>query len=651
MKKYQKLFLLSGAVLGLFASHSTVHATETPESEVKILGPTNRASNVDVTVNDRTASISYTRSQAQEPHRILHAVWSDENGQDDIKWYEAPSTTTTNTDIDLSNHPGYGTFHVHTYIDLYGKLIGLNGTTFTLDKPAVNVTSNILGKTAQIHFNRNKDQINSNILHAVWSDENGQDDIKWYNAEQDITEFELSNHKGYGTYHIHTYENKDGKMIGLNGTTFNLEKPNPTVETSFPQTGIMEITVKNVPDTMHRIVLPTWSDKKGQDDLQWYEASKNPDGSYSARVELRKHNYDTGTYNIHLYGESYVKSDLTGLSGTTVQIDSGKLPSEEEQKPLFTVENINPKQGTYTVKIAETALSKPIKSVQVPIWSTSNQSNLKWYKATPNGDGTFSATFDIRNHQAFSGTYNNHVYVTYNDGSEHNYAADAVSMSTDQIQAKVAVRKTEANRYEVTVTDAYGDGDIVLPTWSEVNGQDDIKWYTANKVGNGTYKFTVDTQNHKGSGLFNTHVYRRKAGQLTGLTGTSYQVEKSSVQSANIQPNYAAANATTYPVGQCTWGAKALAPWAGNYWGNGGQWAASARRAGFRTGSTPEVGAIACWDDGGYGHVGVVTHVESNTRIQIQESNYLGKQYISNFRGWFDPTASYWGRLTYIYPK
>ena len=128
MKKYQKLFLLSGAVLGLFASHSTVHATETPESEVKILGPTDRASNVDVTVNDRTASISYTRSQAQEPHRILHAVWSDENGQDDIKWYEAPSTTTTNTDIDLSNHPGYGTLHVHTKIDLYGKLVGRNKT-------------------------------------------------------------------------------------------------------------------------------------------------------------------------------------------------------------------------------------------------------------------------------------------------------------------------------------------------------------------------------------------------------------------------------------------------------------------------------------------------------------------------------------------
>ena len=649
MKKYQKLFLLSGAVLGLFASHSTVHATETPESEVKILYPTDRASNVDVTVNDRTASISYTRSQAQEPYLIAHAVWSEENGQDDLKWYDTPQTPIT--DIDLSNHPGYGTFHVHTYIRIGERLVALNATTFHVDKPASKTNASVSGGTGRISFSRNKDQTHSKIVHAVWSEEKGSDDLQWYDAGEESTEFNLSKHRGYGRYFVDTYENVNGKMIFQSGTTFHLENPKPIIETSFPQTGIMDITVKNVPDTMHRIVLPTWSDKKGQDDLQWYEASKNSDGSYSARVELRKHNYDTGTYNIHLYGQSYVQPESTGITGTTVQVDSGKLPSDEEQKPLFTVENINPKQGTYTVKTTETSLSKPIQSVRVPIWSTSNQSNLKWYAATPNGDGSFSASFDIRNHQALSGTYNNHVYVTYKDGSERSYAADSVSRSTDQIQAKVAVKKTEANRYEVTVTDAYGDGDIILPTWSEVNGQDDIKWYTANKVGNGIYKFTVDTQNHKGSGLFNTHVYRRKAGQLTGLTGTSYQVEKSIVQSANIQPNYAAANATTYPVGQCTWGAKALAPWAGNYWGNGGQWAASARRAGFRTGSTPEVGAIACWDDGGYGHVGVVTHVESNTRIQIQESNYLGKQYISNFRGWFDPTASYWGRLTYIYPK
>ena len=109
-------------------------------------------------------------------------------------------------------------------------------------------------------------------------------------------------------------------------------------------------------------------------------------------------------------------------------------------------------------------------------------------------------------------------------------------------------------------------------------------------------------------------------------------------------------DASTYPVGQCTWGVKTLAPWAGNYWGNGGQWAASAAAAGFRVGSQPQVGAIACWTDGGYGHVAVVTAVQSSTSIQVSEANYLGQQSIGNYRGWFDPTTAQ-GTVSYIYPN
>ena len=117
------------------------------------------------------------------------------------------------------------------------------------------------------------------------------------------------------------------------------------------------------------------------------------------------------------------------------------------------------------------------------------------------------------------------------------------------------------------------------------------------------------------------------------------------------RPTYSS-NASSYPVGQCTWGAKTLAPWAGDYWGNGGQWATSAAAAGFRTGSTPQVGAIASWDDGGYGHVAVVTAVESSTRIQVSECNYdgSGTQPSGNYRGWFNPTASR-GTVRYIYPN
>ena len=122
------------------------------------------------------------------------------------------------------------------------------------------------------------------------------------------------------------------------------------------------------------------------------------------------------------------------------------------------------------------------------------------------------------------------------------------------------------------------------------------------------------------------------------------------VSHSTSRPTYNS-SASTYPVGQCTWGAKTLAPWAGDYWGNGAQWAASAAAAGFRTGSTPQVGAIISWNDGGYGHVAVVTAVESPTRIQVSEANYAGHKAIGNYRGWFNPAAAGQGSFTYIYPN
>ena len=139
--------------------------------------------------------------------------------------------------------------------------------------------------------------------------------------------------------------------------------------------------------------------------------------------------------------------------------------------------------------------------------------------------------------------------------------------------------------------------------------------------------------------------------QATVATPTAPAVQTQTVATpaATSRPTYSS-SASSYPVGECTWGAKVLAPWAGDYWGNGAQWAASAAAAGFRTGSQPQVGAIACWNDGGYGHVAVVTAVQSTTSIQVSESNYLGIRSIGNYRGWFNPVNAQ-GSLTYIYPN
>ncbi|WP_394404990.1 CHAP domain-containing protein [Streptococcus sp. 20-1249] len=107
----------------------------------------------------------------------------------------------------------------------------------------------------------------------------------------------------------------------------------------------------------------------------------------------------------------------------------------------------------------------------------------------------------------------------------------------------------------------------------------------------------------------------------------------------------------TYAVGQCTWGAKELAPWVGNNWGNANDWAVSAAAAGFKVGETPKLGAVMVWSDGAYGHVAVVTEVAADGMIQVEEANYAGNPAIGNYRGVFDPsTESSSAVVSYIYP-
>lgn len=139
--------------------------------------------------------------------------------------------------------------------------------------------------------------------------------------------------------------------------------------------------------------------------------------------------------------------------------------------------------------------------------------------------------------------------------------------------------------------------------------------------------------------------------QSTTVSTSSNSSSSSSSSSSSAASNNARYNASSYPVGECTWGVKSQLSWVGPYWGNANQWVASARAEGFSVGTTPQVGAVAVWVGGAYGHVAVVTAVESSTNIQVSESNYLGRRYIGNHRGWFNPTTTSEGTVYYIYPS
>nr|WP_239472545.1 GBS Bsp-like repeat-containing protein [Streptococcus alactolyticus] len=52
----------------------------------------------------------------------MFAVWSDKNGQDDIKWYDASVSQAVATGlINVANHSGTGTYHLHATSLIMGK--------------------------------------------------------------------------------------------------------------------------------------------------------------------------------------------------------------------------------------------------------------------------------------------------------------------------------------------------------------------------------------------------------------------------------------------------------------------------------------------------------------------------------------------------
>ena len=139
--------------------------------------------------------------------------------------------------------------------------------------------------------------------------------------------------------------------------------------------------------------------------------------------------------------------------------------------------------------------------------------------------------------------------------------------------------------------------------------------------------------------------------QTTTVSTPSNSSSSSPSSSSSAASNNARYDAKSYYVGECTWGVKSQVSWVGPYWGNANQWVASARAEGFSVGTTPQVGAVAVWVGGVYGHVALVTAVESSTNIQVSESNYMGRRYIGNHRGWFNPTTTSEGTVYYIYPS
>lgn len=187
-----------------------------------------------------------------------------------------------------------------------------------------------------------------------------------------------------------------------------------SIQNHNPEKGSFDIIVSNVYHAkgIQAVVIPTWSDADGQDDLKWYEATRQADGSYKQTVTISDHKNVTGLYHAHLYYRQH-DGTMVGAGGTKTEVAPAQKTSGN-----ITIQNNNTTTGTFDIIISNVYNSKGIKAVVLPTWSDADgQDDIKWYEATRQSDGTYKQTVKASDHKNSTGLYHAHLYYRQDDGS------------------------------------------------------------------------------------------------------------------------------------------------------------------------------------------------------------------------------------------
>uniref|UniRef100_UPI0028D6085B GBS Bsp-like repeat-containing protein n=1 Tax=uncultured Streptococcus sp. TaxID=83427 RepID=UPI0028D6085B len=200
---------------------------------------------------------------------------------------------------------------------------------------------------------------------------------------------------------------------------------NLIIQNNNKDTGTFDVVIKDVysPKGVRTVQVPTWSDKDGQDDIRWYEATRQANGDYKVSVKASDHKNSTGKYHVHLY---YIQNDGTrvGVGGTTTDLEFRNAKTKIQTY----IKDVNSNNGTYTVAVDQAPQGRQIKYIRVAAWSQAHQENLYWYSTAPSGMHT-EVQVSATNHQYQKGNYTTHVYVDYVDGGVEGFNLGQTALS------------------------------------------------------------------------------------------------------------------------------------------------------------------------------------------------------------------------------
>ena len=351
----------------------------------------------------------------------------------------------------------------------------------------------------------------------IWSEVDGQDDIIWYTADRQsngayTVNVKASAHKNTtGLYNVHLYYvQKDGQLTGVGGTTTQVfigktpeqlkPKASFAIENNNAQNGTFDAVITNItaPLGVKDVLVPSWSLENGQDDLIWHKATKQSDGSYRVTIKASEHKGNKGNYR----ADAYIVDNSNNrhyISEKVVSVDYAR-PSG-----VLSIENNNTAAGTFDAVVRNIVAPTGLKEVLVPSWSLAGgQDDLIWHKATRQADGSYRVTIKATDHKNSTGKYRADAYIVDDSNNRFYLTEKVVEVTQTRPTASLII---ENNNVELGTFDAVvrnisapnGVKEVLVPSWSLVNGQDDLIWHKATRQSDGSYRVTIKSNEHKNS--------------------------------------------------------------------------------------------------------------------------------------------------------
>ena len=480
---------------------------------------------------------------------VLVPSWSLENGQDDLIWHKATKQTdgSYRATIKASEHKGNkGNYRADAYVVdnsnnrhyIAEKVVAVD---YARPSGAFSIENNntVAGTFDAVIRNIVAPNGVKEVLVPSWSLENGQDDLIWHKATKQSdgsyrVTIKATEHKGNkGNYRADAYvvDNSNNRhYIAEKVVAVDYTRPRGvlSIENNDTVAGAFDAVVRDIvaPNGVKDILVPSWSLAGGQDDLIWHKATRQADGSYRVTIKATDHKNSTGKYRADAY--------LVDNSNTPFYLTE-KVVEVTQTRPTASliIENNNAELGTFDAVVRNISAPNGIKEVLVPSWSLVNgQDDLIWHKATRQSDGSYRVTIKSDEHKNSLGNYRADLYIVDNKNQHHYITETVVDVKHNKPIGTISIvnNNKDTGTFDVIIKDVYspkGVRTVQVPTWSDKDGQDDLRWYEATRQANGDYKVSVKASDHKNStGKYFVHLYYiQNDGTQVGVGGTSTEVE------------------------------------------------------------------------------------------------------------------------------